>query len=160
MMGIESINEPGQGNTTMLTPNSINEPLRIPEGAGTPVITGIEPAEATIGQPDFTLYVTGTGFIAQSVIVFAGRDEPTTLEGDGTPRPALNMSVWRTGRGAGQRAQRSAAVERGGSSRSHPTRARHLAAAVADPDDLEDEIEQAEEEGDFKSTHPRRKKRR
>jgi len=165
-MGIESINEPGSGHTWMVLPASINEPpkLDMPEA---PVIASIAPDTAAIGDPSFTLVVTGTGFYADSVIVFAGHDEPTTLEADGTLTTGVDMSVWLgpdtlpvqvrnfdvvsnavyfTFTAAGTRAAKS------------EHRAHHAHHTDVDPDDLEDEIDEAREEGDFKPTHkPRRK---
>jgi hypothetical protein len=59
-----------------------------------PVITALEPAEAAIGAPSFTLRVTGTGFTAQSVITVAGHDEPTTVESATAVTTGVDMSVW------------------------------------------------------------------
>jgi hypothetical protein len=95
-MGIKSINEPdGPGRTTMLTPRSINEPAKLPEGEiPEPHIEGIEPDVVELGSPNFRVYLTGTDFFAASVIVFAGHDEPTTLEDDGSLSTGVNMAVW------------------------------------------------------------------
>jgi hypothetical protein len=95
-MGIKSINEPeGPGRTTMLTPNSINEPLAGEETISklTPVLSALSPTEATIGDESFTLAISGTGFVAESVIMFAGQEEPTTL-GEGTVSTGVDMDVW------------------------------------------------------------------
>jgi hypothetical protein len=43
------------------------------------VLTSITPDTAVIGDPDLTLSAIGTGFTAESVIVFNGGDEPTTF---------------------------------------------------------------------------------
>ena len=40
------------------------------------------------------MFVSGTNLFAQSVIVFAGQDEPTTLNADGTLSTGINMDVW------------------------------------------------------------------
>jgi hypothetical protein len=95
-MGIKSINEPdGPGRTTMLTPMSINEPLVIPQGGmPTPVIDSLSPATAVCGDADFTLYVTGSEFYNFSVIYFAGQDEPTTLNADGTLSTVVRSVLW------------------------------------------------------------------
>lgn len=94
-MGIKSINEPdGPGRTTMVTPVSINEPPQLPEGFGTPVIDALDPAECVIGDADFTLKISGTEFYAGSVINFAGYDEPTTLNEDGTLSTGVKPSLW------------------------------------------------------------------
>jgi len=60
-----------------------------------PVLSGLEPSTAAIGDPSFTLKVSGTGFVPyESVIVFAGHDEPTTLNEDGTVSTGVNMGTW------------------------------------------------------------------
>jgi hypothetical protein len=59
-----------------------------------PMITSIEPSTAAIGDPSFTLYVTGTNFHTESVIVFAGQSENTTLNLDGTLSTGVNMAYW------------------------------------------------------------------
>jgi hypothetical protein len=98
-MGIRSINEPGSGHITMVTPASVNEPPTrpdVPPGPPpAPVITSLTPTECTIGDDSFPLYVHGTDFYAPSVIVFAGNDEPTTLNDDGTLSTGINMDVWK-----------------------------------------------------------------
>jgi hypothetical protein len=45
-----------------------------------PVITIIAPNTAAVGDPDVTLVVTGSGFNADSAIVFNNGAEPTTFE--------------------------------------------------------------------------------
>jgi hypothetical protein len=152
MMGIESINEPNSGHTWMVTPVSINEPPKLDQDV--PVITSIAPDTAVIGDPSFTLVVTGTGFSADSVIVFAGHDEPTTLEADGTLSTGVNMGVW-LGPDTLPVVVRnfnvvSNAVE---FTFTEPAGTRMAVEEGVDPDDLEEEIEEAAEEGDFKPTH-------
>jgi hypothetical protein len=79
---------------------SINEPqtvsLPLPQGTVVPKpsITALNPDHCVLGEPDFTLYVSGTNFFADSVIVFASHDEPTTLNQDGTLSTGINMAVW------------------------------------------------------------------
>jgi len=63
--------------------------LRVP-----PVVSGVEPNTAAIGDPSFDIHVSGEGFLADSIIVFAGQDEPTTLNEDGTLSTGVNMGVW------------------------------------------------------------------
>jgi hypothetical protein len=41
-------------------------------------VTGIAPISATVGGPDVTLHVYGTGFTAETVILFNLGEEPTT----------------------------------------------------------------------------------
>lgn len=62
-----------------------------------PTVTGLEPSTAAIGDPSFTLYVSGTNFHAESVIVFGGQDENTTLNEDGRLQTGVNMSYWHGG---------------------------------------------------------------
>jgi len=98
-MSIKSINEPlGPGRTTMVLPASINEPPSVddlpPDAIPEPTITSLSPDGAVLGEPSFTMFVSGTNLFAQSVIVFAGQDEPTTLNADGTLSTGINMDVW------------------------------------------------------------------
>jgi hypothetical protein len=151
MASVKSINEPNAPTTPGVLGGSINEPFKIPEGADAPSIDSIEPTEATIGDPSFTLFITGSGFIPQSVINFAGQDEPTTLNEDGTLSTGINMDVWHG-------PDTLPVVVKNGPFTSNAVNFTFEAAAeadaeMADPDDLEDEIEAAEEEGDFKSMH-------
>jgi hypothetical protein len=79
---------------------SINEPqtvsLPVPENIEVPkpVIASIDPDGCVIGDPDFDLHVTGEHFFADSVIHFAGHDEPTTLNEDGTLSTGVKPSLW------------------------------------------------------------------
>jgi hypothetical protein len=59
-----------------------------------PTITSIEPTTAAIGDPSFSLVVTGTNFHTDSAIVFAGQRENTTLNEDGTLQTGVNMNYW------------------------------------------------------------------
>jgi len=155
---IGSINEPEGSRKTSLTPQSPNEPATLPEWATeAPVVTGLEPTECTLGDADFTIAVSGTGFYEQSTIVFAGQDEPTTLESDGTLTTGVNMAVWQ-GPDTVQVGVRNGPIE----SNTMPftfnaAPEADVTAATeddgADPDELEDEIEQSQEEGDFRPLH-------
>ena len=79
---------------------SINEPqtvsLPLPQGVTVPkpTISALEPADCMIGDPDFTLYVSGENFFNDSVIHFAGHDEPTTLGEDGRLSTGVKPSLW------------------------------------------------------------------
>jgi len=58
---------------------------RVDKEPGVPdvlTLTEMEPTSAIIGDDDLTLVLTGTGFTADSIIVFNGGDEPTTLMSD------------------------------------------------------------------------------
>jgi hypothetical protein len=47
-----------------------------------------------IGDADFTLFVHGTNFFPGSIIHFAGHDEPSTLNVDGTLSTGVKPSLW------------------------------------------------------------------
>ena len=99
-MSIKSINEPdGPGRTTMVTPVSINEPPtgeNLPDEVPTPVISSLDPAGCEISDPEFRLYVFGSGFLPSSVIHFAGQHEPTTLEEDGSLSTGVKPQLWQS----------------------------------------------------------------
>jgi hypothetical protein len=79
-------------------PTSINEPMvpSFEEVAGQvpPTITALEPDYCAIGDPDFTLKISGEGLSANSMIFFAGHDEPTTYNEDGTVSTGVKPSLW------------------------------------------------------------------
>ena len=87
----QSINEPDD-------PSRVAEPRRqhqrAGDGAERPVITALEPDSCAIGDPDFTLYIQGENFTADSVIHFAGHDEPTTHNTDGRLSTGVKPSLW------------------------------------------------------------------
>jgi hypothetical protein len=139
----DSINEPPGSNVMDRTP---------PEGAGAaPVVSAIEPASCAIGDPDFTVYLAGTGFTENSVIVFAGNDEPSTLEGDGTLSTGVNMAMWH-----GPDTVQVGA--RNGDKLSNLVDFT-FNEGEADPDALEDEIEAAKEDGDISSSRKPKRRR-
>jgi hypothetical protein len=77
---------------------SINEP-QTPAfdqiaGAVKPTITAITPDTCAIGDADFTLDITGTGFGPDSIIYFAGHDEPTEFDGADTVSTGVKPSLW------------------------------------------------------------------
>lgn len=168
MSGLPSINEPETSRKIVLTPQSVNEPATLPEWATeAPVVASIAPAEATIGDPSFDVVLSGTGFYEPSVIVFAGHDEPTTLT-DGKLSTGVNMDVW-------QGPDTVKVSVRNGPIQSNEVDFTFLPVDIPvndgasglvdnsgdyiDPDDLEEEIEQAKEEGDFRPTHGPRRRR-
>jgi hypothetical protein len=81
-----------------MPPTSINEPntpaFEEVSGAVKPEITALNPDSCAIGDPDFTLYVSGENFTPSSVIFFAGYDERTTLYEDGTVGTGVKPSLW------------------------------------------------------------------
>jgi hypothetical protein len=58
-----------------------------------PVVTSLTPASATIGDPNFTLHVIGTGFSTLSKIVFNGGEESTTYVSDTELTTDVDMST-------------------------------------------------------------------
>ena len=155
MSSIGSINEPEGSRKTSLTPQSPNEPATLPEWATeAPVVTSLDPTECTLGDPDFRIYVSGTGFYEQSTLVFAGQDEPTTFE-DGKLSTGVNMAVWQ-GPDTVQVGVRNGPIESNTmpfTFNAAPEADAAVAEEGADPDELEDELEQAQEEGDFRPLH-------
>lgn len=59
-----------------------------------PTVTALVPATVAIGAPSFTVHVTGTGFGADSVIVWNAYDEPTTVVSPTEVTTGVNMAVW------------------------------------------------------------------
>lgn len=68
-------------------------PIYVPAGDA-PTVTALVPNEVTLGEPDFTISVQGTGFDDGSVIVFNGFDEPTTVVSETEVQTGVNMAVW------------------------------------------------------------------
>jgi hypothetical protein len=63
-------------------------------GGGAPTITALTPSTVALGAPNFTVHVTGTGFTPDSVIVWNGYDEPTTVVSDTEVTTGVDMAVW------------------------------------------------------------------
>ena len=59
-----------------------------------PTIASLSPATVALGAPDFDVHVLGAGFAPDSVIVFNGHDEPTTINSDTDVSTGVNMAVW------------------------------------------------------------------
>jgi hypothetical protein len=86
---ITSINEPPGSN---VIPGG--GPNELPD-APKPTISAIDPDGCSIGDPDFTLHVSGENFFAGSVIHFAGHDEPTTFDTTAkTLSTGVKPSLW------------------------------------------------------------------
>jgi hypothetical protein len=63
-----------------ITPLDVGASGVRPEGMAAPTVTELQPNTAVCGDAnDIRMYVVGTGFTKDSVIVFNGFDEPTTL---------------------------------------------------------------------------------
>jgi hypothetical protein len=66
----------------MLTPQSINEPIGrggIDIDANPPRVTGVSPAGCTVGDPPFTINVSGMDIPETAVVTIGGIDLPTTF---------------------------------------------------------------------------------
>jgi len=70
--------------------------LKILTGGNTvpPVVTSLSPSSVVLGSPSFDVHVIGTGFKPDSVIVFAGHNEPTTFVSATELTTGVDMSVW------------------------------------------------------------------
>jgi hypothetical protein len=159
-------------------------PLTLPSGEP-PILESISPNTAVIGGPDVTMTASGIGFTEASVISFNGGEEPTTFVDGGRvttivkPSTATTPGSYPVTVANGDKVSGEASftfTEAGAFAAVNPegpteqpaddTAERKTSgswglaktdADPADPDELEDEIEQAEEEGEFKSTHPKTK---
>jgi hypothetical protein len=159
----KSINEPEGSRVVMYQPTSLNEPItlqawladtglggdaEIPPIPGAATITGLEPAEAPAGSSvELVVYCIGHNE-KKSYIYFGDAEMRTQLATQTSistvipqnemisPR-LVNVTVRREGLVSNQMSFSVTPYERG----------------ISDPDELEDEIEQAEDEGEFKSTH-------
>jgi hypothetical protein len=150
-----SINEAGPSRQS-LSPPSINEAPQRPD-LPPPVVNSLDPATVAIGAPDFEIEVHGENFYSGSIINFAGHDEPTTYDQEaGTLTTEVRPSLW-TEPATVQCLVRNADVESNAvdfvfteAAEPEPEKA---SVHAADPDELEDEIEAAEDDDDFKPVH-------
>lgn len=81
----EDIDTPGTASITVFTPppgggtsNAALLTINVPPNP-VPVITAINPSAVSSGGPNFTLTVTGTGFVQGSVVRFNNADRTTTF---------------------------------------------------------------------------------
>ena len=78
-MSAISINEPQNARQiTMLTPQSINEPVGV-DGVNIPRITGVDPAGCAAGDDPMTINVSGMYIPPTAVVTIAGSELPTTF---------------------------------------------------------------------------------
>jgi hypothetical protein len=159
---ILSVNEPHTSRQSF-TPVSINEPRGLPS-AEAPTLVTINPNTAVIGGPDLTMTVKGTGFSPGTAITFNGGEENTVFVDTKTLTTIVKPSTATTPGTYPVTVVNSAGESEpaGFTFTDTVTRTRSASEVVedidpSDPDELEDEIEQAEEEGEFKSTHPKPK---
>jgi hypothetical protein len=68
-------------------------PTPVGEAPAPPVVTALEPSTAVLGSPSFTIHVHGTGFLADSVIVWNGSDEVTTVVSTTEVTTGVNMAT-------------------------------------------------------------------
>ena len=88
---LPSINEPPGSDVRPIDPEMPPDP----DEAQAPVLSALSPDHCAIGDADFTLYVSGTGLTAESVITFAGMDEPTTFNDlDSSVSTLVKPSLW------------------------------------------------------------------
>ena len=59
-----------------------------------PQVLSLNPNNAVLGSPSFTLRVLGTGFKNTDKIIFAGVEEPTTFVSANELTTGVNMAVW------------------------------------------------------------------
>ena len=157
---IKSVNEPQLSREVTLTPNSHNEPAPLPEGR--PTIEGLNPAEMPHGTVDQLLVVHGDNFIPGCAVTFEGvlldteyeaphklnATVPNDLEA-GTYTVTVELLGASTD---GQTFTVNEPAPPPETRKAHPHADTHPDDLV-DPDELEEEIEAAEEEGDFKPVH-------
>jgi hypothetical protein len=167
---VRSVNEPIISRQSF-TPRSINEPKPLPRpDLPAPTITSIEPPEAAIGAETFTLMIHGTTFIpGVTTINFAGYDEPSTVAGD-TVSTIVDMDYWHgpdaipvflhNGEKVSNEVIFTFLPPESGAARRGTKAAANLDIDYRDPDELEEEIELAKEEGDYTPTHRGKPKRR
>jgi hypothetical protein len=155
-MSVRSINEPNSSRLFNFAHPSINEPPVLPSMEA-PTLTNIDPDTAMIGGPDITMTVTGSNFTPASSITFNGglettvfvdRDELTTIV---KPSTATTPGTYPVTVVDGDRETVAAGFTF--TPAGEAAAAGSWGADYTDPDELEDEIEQAEEEGEFKSLH-------
>lgn len=71
---------------------AIYEVPEIP-GAEAPVLSSLSPTTAALGSADFTLHVTGTGFVSADQINWNGTNEPTTYVSATELTTQVNMAT-------------------------------------------------------------------
>ena len=144
-----SINEPPGSNVYGKTEEDVPPEVL---AKGKPVISSLEPAEAVSGEPDFTLVISGENFFTGSVIVFGTHDEPTTFDEEaGTVSTGVKPSLF---------APAVVPVKvRNGPLVSDPSDFTFTGAEADDQDALENEIDDAIDEGDATVRKPKGKKK-
>ncbi|HLJ16400.1 MAG TPA: choice-of-anchor D domain-containing protein, partial [Bryobacteraceae bacterium] len=81
-------NDPVKPSVTIsLTGTGVTNP-----NSPTPIITIVTPPAVTAGGPSFTLTVTGTGFVQQSVVQWNGVNKPTTYDSSTQLHATLSAS--------------------------------------------------------------------
>ena len=160
---IRSINEPEAAVRNALLPNSINEPQALPDGP--PSIEGLNPASAAPGGAAFVV-IHGANFTPECYVLF---DDEMVLAANFESETKMNVTLPASEAGAHDVAIGFGPFEGGYKSqsatftvgevkavRTTSERSANLSEVIedpTDPDQLEDEIEAAEEDGDFVPTH-------
>jgi hypothetical protein len=151
-----SINEPHAPSRQTFSPVSINEPPTIDE-INPPKATGLNPTGVAIGDPPQTLHVNGMNFTSDTLIVFDEVHVVTQFVSVTELTAALDPSAFVEARGY------PVTVALGPYTAQPATMFTVTEAAQDDPDEMEDEIDAARDDGDFKPTHasrPKTKKKR
>jgi len=64
-----------------------------PVEAPAPTLTSLDPTTAELGAPDVTLHCHGSGFTAESLIIFADQDEPIEFISDSEITTIITLSL-------------------------------------------------------------------
>jgi hypothetical protein len=168
---VRSVNEP-KSSRQSYTPRSINEPTKLSDivGKPPPKITSLDPGEAAIGDETFTLVVSGDFFFPGTTINFAGYDEPTTHISNDAVSTIVNMDYWHgpdaipvfVHNGETLSNEMIFTFLPPVAARSEKAKTDVKAAALdidyTDPDEMEEELEAARDEGDIEPPHPDKSK--
>ncbi|RPI13947.1 MAG: hypothetical protein EHM60_07875 [Lysobacterales bacterium] len=76
------ITQAGTAQVTVRNPapdGAVSAPVAFAIGNPVPTLASLDPGTATAGGPGFSLTVTGTGFMAGSVVAWNGSERPTTV---------------------------------------------------------------------------------
>ncbi len=92
------VDPPGQAfpfSASVNEPQTVSTPIPPDIEVPKPAITALNPDSCVIGDADFPLVISGENFFADSVIHFAGHDEPTTFDPEAkTLSTGVKPSLW------------------------------------------------------------------
>lgn len=165
MSMIKSVNEPDTlSRERTLTPQSLNEPLPLPEGP--PSVEGLNP-DSSVAGTDQLLVIHGANFTPGCVIqlgdtaldtVYEREDKINAVVPGSTPAGEYPVTV-NLGPLATEATTFTITEAEGGEGGEGTPEPEALFEDATDPDEVEDELEQSKEEGDFKSMHRPRRRR-